>query len=56
MFPTVNEESWPNIYSLAKCILYDNKIIEMQYKIIHRIIGTNKLLFNIGISASPNCA
>ena len=33
----------------------ENKIIEFQYKILHQIIGTNKLLYKMGKTTSPNC-
>ena len=49
------EEEWQNIYMLAKEIIVDNKTIEMQFKILHRIIGTNSFLYKIGKSISPSC-
>ena len=51
----MDEIQWENAYSLARYILYDRKIIEMQFKILHRIIGTNNFLFKIGQKASPTC-
>ena len=52
----VQDDEWKCIYLLAKEITVDNKLIEMQLKIIHRIIGTNKLLYKIGKIASPVCS
>jgi exonuclease III len=54
-FTVISQETWQNVYTLAKDIIMDNKIIEMQYKILHRIIGTNKMLYRIGKIASPVC-
>lgn len=51
----VQHAEWKSVNSLAKNILMDNSIIEMQFKIVHRIIGTNKLLYKIGKVASPTC-
>ena len=47
--------SWPNIYKLPFDILCENKVIDLQYRIVHRYIGTQHLLFKIGKSNSPNC-
>ena len=52
----VQEDEWRCIYLLAKEITMDNKLFEMQFKIIHRITGTNKLLYRIGKIASPVCS
>ena len=46
-------ESWSEIYSLPFKILIDNKIKDLQYRIMHRYIGTNKLLYKIGRSTTP---
>ena len=47
--------TWENIYSLPHELLKCNKTKELQYKILHRYIGTNKLLFKIGKAASARC-
>ena len=55
LFQGLSKEEWENIYTCPIGIMQDNRIIEMQYKICHRIIGTNKLLYKIGKKPSPNC-
>ena len=55
IFNIYEEDIWKNIYGMPFSILIENKIIDMQYKILHRTIGTNKLLFKMGKVASPNC-
>lgn len=54
-FPTVTREIWQNACLSPHILLHDNKIIEMQYKILNRIIGNNKLLYKMGKKPSPNC-
>ena len=44
-----------NKYSLSFQSLVDHKIIDLQYRILHRYLGTNKLLFKIGGKSSPSC-
>ena len=44
-----------NVFTLAKTITMDHTIIEMQFNILHRIIGTSKLLSKIGKMNSPTC-
>ena len=44
-----------NKYSLSFQSLVDHKIIDLQYRILHRYLGTNKLLFKIGRKSSPSC-
>ena len=44
------------IYSLPRNILKDNKVIELQYKILFRYIPTNKLLYKMKKTPSPNCS
>ena len=41
----VEEDLWSDIYVLPFDIIYDHKIMDMQYRILHRYIGTNKLLY-----------
>ena len=52
----MDPETWQNIYSLPHIILKCNKIKELQYKILYRYIGTNKLLYKINKSPSPRCS
>ena len=48
--------TWNNIYSLPHDILKCNKTRELQYKLLHRYIGTNKLLFKMKKHDSPRCS
>lgn len=47
--------TWKMIYCNPIEILVENKVVELQYKILHRIVGTNKLLYKMGKRTSPNC-
>ena len=55
LFGEIDDKLWHNIYSLPRRIMKDNKIIELQYKILYRYIGTNRLLYKIGKKESPRC-
>ena len=44
-----------NIFTLANKISYDNRIKEMQYKILHQYIPTNKLLCKMKKIDSVKC-
>ena len=46
---------WENIYSLSFQTKLDTKLREFQYKVLHRICYTNKLLFKFRIVDSPLC-
>ena len=48
-------EIWKTVYVNPFDLLVENRVIEMQYKILHRIIGTNRLLYKMGKRTSPNC-
>ena len=52
----LNSDVWKIIYCLPlKCVKV-NKVKEMQFKILHRYLATNKLLFNMQKVASPKCS
>ena len=51
--PTGN---WKNIFKLFRTCLKDNIIKELQYKILHKYIPTNKLLFQMGKVMSNKCS
>jgi hypothetical protein len=44
----LREEDWQNIYLLSHKIQVCNKAKEFQFTVLHRYLGTNKLLFKIG--------
>ena len=49
------QEVWKTIYSIYRSCTKDNKIKELQYKILHRYIPTNKLLFQMGKITTNKC-
>ena len=51
----IPEEAWNNIYTIFRSCTKDNKIKELQYKILHRYIPTNKLLFQMGKVPTNKC-
>ena len=51
----LQEEDWQNIYLLPHKIPFCNKAKEFQFKVLHRYLGTNQLLFKIGKVESPRC-
>ena len=51
----VKEEEWNTIYCNPFENIVDNRIIEMQYKILHRIIGTKSLLYKMGKAPNMSC-
>lgn len=55
MFTEMNDHLWKVAYMIPHHVMHDNKIKEMQFKILHRIIGTNKFLYKINRVPSPTC-
>ena len=51
----VDDESWKSIYSNIIYLTYDNKLKEFQFKIVHRFLGTNSLVYKIGKKDTPRC-
>ena len=45
---------WENIFRKCFYTIHDNYLIWFQYKIIHRILGTCKSLYNMGIILSQH--
>ena len=54
-FPMLTVEKWEHSFEYFKSILIENKVWEMQFKLLYNIIGTNKLQHKIGNKHSPNC-
>ena len=48
--------NWAVAYILAKKCTKSTKLIEFQYKFLHRRIPTNNFLFEIVIQANENCS
>ena len=55
LFGRIEKQYWKKIYMLPHLLPVDNKIKEMQYKILFRFIATKKYLFQIKIASTPNC-
>lgn len=51
----INELDWKYIYLRPKLLNFDNKIFETQFKIIHRYILTNRVLFKMKKIPSDQC-
>ena len=51
----INVLNWKNTYKLPFNILKDTKLQWFQYKINHRILGTNQLLFKMGLRQDDLC-
>ena len=54
-FGQMDSDAWAKIYVLAHLLPVNNKVIELQYKILFRFVVTNKLLYQIQIKTTPNC-
>ena len=54
LFPTT-DLSWQEIYLLPRNVTVDTKTREFQYKLLHRIVFTNKALYKMGIVSSSMC-
>ena len=54
-FGQMDSDAWAKIYVLAHLLLVNNKVIELQYKILFRFVVKNKLLYQIQIKTTPNC-
>ncbi|PIK36905.1 pol-like protein [Apostichopus japonicus] len=55
VFNNLTTEDWNRFYSIPWATVSESKIQYFQFRVLHRIIGTNKLLHTIGKSDSPNC-
>ena len=51
-----HEMNWSEAYQLASKHTKSTRIIEFQYKFLHRRILTNDFLTKIGIKDNPNCS
>ena len=55
LFPT-HDLPWKDIYILPRSVTLDSKMREFQYKVLSRILYTNKALHKMGIVNSPPCS
>ena len=51
----ITEKEWKFIYSLSHNIKLSNKSKEINYKILHNYVATNRLLYKMKIIHSPRC-
>jgi len=51
----VDSINWRDAYQLASKYTKSTRILELQYKFLHRRIATNDFLTKIGIRDNPNC-
>ena len=49
------DSDWKKFFNICHYTIHDNDLKWFQYKIIHKILGTNSLLFKISISTSNLC-
>ena len=47
---------WPETYQLAFKCSTSTRLVEFQYKILHKRISTNEFLVKIGLQDDPNCS
>ena len=52
---TIDSINWKRIFYICFNTVLDNKLIWFQYKLIYQILGTNKLLYQIGKSKDNAC-
>lgn len=51
----LNTEDWSKIFTLPKLTLSDTKVIELQFKILHRCYATNSIIAKWDKTKSENC-
>jgi hypothetical protein len=52
---TFTEEEWKKIFALAKIHTLDTRVIEFQYKVIHRTYASDSMVSNFDHSVSKMC-
>ena len=51
----IDDQTWKEAFTICFKSVNDHQIIWLQYKILHRILGTQKQLFKMKISDSDYC-
>ncbi len=51
----ITPQVWERYYMLPHLCIINNEIKEMQFKILHRYLATNKLLYDMRKVDSPRC-
>ena len=54
--PINDNINWTAAYLLAKKCTKSTKLIEFQFKFLHRRVSTNNFLFRIGLKSDENCS
>ena len=55
-YQNVDSIKWRDAYQLASKYTKSTRILEFQYKFLHRQIATNDFLTKIGVRVNPNCS
>ena len=56
IFFSVHDLRWEQFYLLPRKTTLDSKTREFQYRLLHRIVYTNKVLHKMGLVPSPMCS
>ena len=51
----ISDQRKEDMYGCFWTFLYDNRIKEFQFKLLHRILGTNNFIYKIGKTDTPRC-
>ena len=51
----IDEDIWQKAFKICFKLIQDNNLIWFQYRILHRILGTHKLLSKIGKTPTSEC-
>ena len=51
----IDKKTWKNVFMVLFNTIQDNHLIWFLYRIIHRILGTNKMLYKMSIHQSEKC-
>ena len=54
--PNIDEITWQQTFMICFKLTQDQNLIWFQYRILHNILGTCKLLAKIGKATSPDCS
>ena len=56
LYNILHNEEWENIYMISRCCTSNNKIKDLQYKILHQYLPTNDLLYKMEKLPSNKCS
>ena len=52
----ITDDDWHSIFRIPFCSVRDTAIQYFQYRILHRVLGLNSLLFKMKMTDSPKCS